>query len=168
MIYTGIGSRSTPNDVLVQMFEIGHQMAKAGWTLRSGHADGADMAFEEGCKSAHGSMEIYVPWRGFNGASVQCIHTPPTEEDEQIAAKFHPAWDKLTPAAKLLMIRNGYQLFGNTYETQTELVVCWTPNGSGQGGTGQAIRIANHFNIPVFDLAKRGSDRRFVEYVNSL
>ena len=167
MNYCGIGSRNTPDEVLIQMHEVAFQLAKNGWTLRSGHADGADMAFELGAKAGKGNMEIYIPWRGFNGASDQCIWTKPTEEDEQIAAKFHPAWDKLSSAAKLLMVRNTYQLFGNDYQTRSEFVICWTPNGNGQGGTGQAIRMANHYGIPVFDLGKRGSDQRFVNYINA-
>ena len=35
----------------------------------------------------------------------------------------------------------------------SKFVICWTKNGKGTGGTGQAIRIAKGFGIPVFDLA---------------
>jgi hypothetical protein len=31
-------------------------------------------------------------------------------------------------------------------------IVCYTPGGSGQGGTGQALRVARAYNIPVTDL----------------
>lgn len=34
------------------------------------------------------------------------------------------------------------------------LNICWTKNGSGQGGTGQALRIAKAYNIPIFDAGK--------------
>jgi len=32
--------------------------------------------------------------------------------------------------------------------------LCWTKNGKSSGGTGQAIRIANDYKIPVFDAGK--------------
>ncbi|NMA16004.1 MAG: hypothetical protein GX935_02005, partial [Erysipelotrichia bacterium] len=33
-------------------------------------------------------------------------------------------------------------------------IICWTKNGSGSGGTGQAIRIAKAYDIPIFDAGK--------------
>jgi hypothetical protein len=33
--YAGIGSRSTPNDILELMKEIAFRLAREGWTLRS-------------------------------------------------------------------------------------------------------------------------------------
>ena len=64
-IYTGIGSRKLPNDIEGLMFDIGEAMAKRGYTLRSGAADGADNAFEEGCINADGVGSIFLPWEGF-------------------------------------------------------------------------------------------------------
>lgn len=40
--YAGIGSRSTPPDVLAFMEELGQTLATAGYALRSGAAQGAD------------------------------------------------------------------------------------------------------------------------------
>lgn len=48
-IYAGIGSRKTPKKILEQMRNISSFLAKEGYTLRSGGADGADSAFEDGC-----------------------------------------------------------------------------------------------------------------------
>ena len=65
--YAGIGSRSTPDNVLGIMEKLGIVLAKKGFILRSGGADGADKAFEKGCDLASGQKEIYLPWKGFNG-----------------------------------------------------------------------------------------------------
>ena len=59
--YAGIGSRSTPEPVLEHMHQVAHAMAEAGWTLRSGAAQGADSAFETGARSARGPREIWIP-----------------------------------------------------------------------------------------------------------
>lgn len=50
------------------------------------------------------------------------------------------------------MNRNGAQVFGSSFDIPIDIMVCWTPGGSGSGGTGQAIRIAKVVGIPVLDL----------------
>lgn len=165
--YTGIGSRQTPLETLAYMRFLAIKLAREGWTLRSGGAKGADSAFEEACDDAGGRKRIYLPWSGFNGrkdgvrvgdslgkAAVVYGAGP---QAMRIAEKFHPAWDRLSEAAKRLHARNVYQVIGANIPTTlvpSEFVVCWTPGGKGGGGTGQAIRIAREYDVPVFDLAK--------------
>ena len=74
----------------------------------------------------------------------------------KIAAQFHPAWDKCSPAAKRLHGRNCFQVLGPNLNTPSTMLICWTKGGMGRGGTGQAIRICREWGIPVFDL---GGDR---------
>lgn len=168
MIYTGIGSRSTPLNVQGVMTGIAQHMAKKGWTLRSGHAHGADSAFELGASSVKGSMEIYIPWNGFNGGYTHHDYIVPHFEGEilEIAAKHHPAWERLTQGAKKLHARNVCQILGIDLNKPADMLVCWTPGGNGQGGTGQAIRIANAYDIPVFDLAKQSDCTELMRFVN--
>lgn len=161
LIYAGIGSRKTPTEVIHQMAAIAIQLAESGWLLRSGHADGADMAFETGCTMVDGEMEIFVPWFGFNDAPTndpQYIRPRATQGLADYAARFHPAWDKCSDSAKLMHMRNVCQVLGEHGDNHAHLVICWTPNGSGSGGTGQAIRIAQHHDIPVYDLGHRQGD----------
>ena len=49
------------------------------------------------------------------------------------------------------MNRNYRQVRGLD-EPDSEFVICWTHDGTDVGGTGQAIRIANHYGIPVFNM----------------
>ncbi len=144
--YTGIGSRKTPLDILYQMTDIADHLSKCGWTLRSGGAKGADTAFE-------------------NGASKKQIFLPTGEipdEAYEIAAKHHPTWGGLPPFVRKLHARNVQQILGENLDCETKFVVCWTSDGSERtttketGGTGQAIRIANAYNIPVFNLFNEG------------
>ncbi len=158
LIYTGIGSRQTPDSILNTMYRIGQIQAARGYILRSGHADGADIAFEKGCIEGNGAKEIFLPWKMFNynrhppfGNGYHCGYTYEKEAME-IASRFHPAWNRCSDGAKKMHTRNVYQILGLNLETPTNGVVCWTPNGSGSGGTGQAIRIAKAYEIPVFDL----------------
>lgn len=155
--YTGIGSRDTPNNVLDMFEHLGEWFAHKGFVLRSGHADGADSAFERGCVKANGPMEIYLPWAGFNGSSSEYI-LKKDDEAMEIAKQFHPRLNGLSEGAKKLQARNSYQILGYSLDTPSHFVVCWTMNGDGGGGTGQALRIAKHYNIPIFDFGRFGLD----------
>ncbi len=165
-IYTGIGSRETPPDKLQIMRNIGYTLAKYGWLLRSGHAPGADQAFEYGAKNAASTrttpgLEIFLPWPHFEEAperdpqyitpSIHCLDT--YEQAVNIASHFHPAWNRCTDGAKKLHTRNVYQVAGRDLNTATNFIVCWTKDGKREGGTGQALRMASYLEIPIFDLA---------------
>lgn len=170
LIYAGIGSRKTPEDICYIMYDIAYQLAEAGWLLRSGHADGADKAFERGViEHRIGEMEIFIPWFGFNEAPYNhpsYIRPKATQELADFSAQFHPNWNKCSDAAKLLHMRNACQILGLDGHTPVDMVICWTPLGLGTGGTGQALRIAQANNIPIFDLGGPDSvHERLVKFV---
>lgn len=156
MIYAGIGSRETPSSVLDDMWHIAFQLGFMNWILRSGGAPGADTAFESGCNHAGGTKEIYIPWAGFQGRrdAIVGAEQPNFQDALQLASNFHPAWDRCKQGARALHARNGYQILGKSLTQKADCVICWTRNASGTGGTGQALRIAKHFNIPIFDLGR--------------
>lgn len=169
--YAGIGSRETPIEIQKQMFGIADQAAKLGWLLRSGHAEGADKAFEAGCLQAKGQMEIFIPWFGFNSApknDPRYIRPRATKDLLEYAAAFHPAWGQCSDAAKLMHARNVCQILGQYGDEPVAFVVCWTKGGKGLGGTGQALRIAQFHEIPVFDIAIPGVLKNFCEFTKVL
>lgn len=147
--YAGVGSRETPETVQALFRSVAAYLAKRGYGLRSGRAKGADSAFEAGCDDANGMKEIYLPWAGFEGSDSKYIVKDP--KAFEIAENFHPNWNALNSGAKKLQARNSHQVLGWTLDAPSEFVLCWTKNGSGEGGTGQAIRIAKAYNIPIFD-----------------
>lgn len=132
MFYAGIGSRETTSDILDVMVKIGRAMPPKKYILRSGGADGADAAFETGCDEVNGPKEIFLPWRGFNGNKSLLFECP--DEAFIIAAKYHPAWDKLKDSVKRLMARNVLQVLGSDLKTPVDFVVCWTKDGRMTGG----------------------------------
>lgn len=158
--YAGIGSRRTPAGVLDTMARIAGFLARRGFVLRSGGAEGADLAFERGADAAGGDKAIYLPFPAFN-ANPSPLHTP-SAPAMALAERFHPAWHRCSPAARKLHARNGHQILGDDLASPVDFVVCWTEGGRGEGGTGQALRIARAFGIAVFDLGSptclRGQD----------
>lgn len=149
-IYTGIGSRETPLEHIQLFIRIAEYLASIGYTLRSGGANGADLAFEIGCDNNQGKKEIYIPWYRFNNSDSMLFHTP--KECFNIAKEFHPNWDNLSDYAKKLHARNVCQILGQDLKTPTSFIVCYTKDGKEVGGTAMAIRIAKSYNIPVFNV----------------
>lgn len=156
--YAGIGSRETPPDILEFMEHAASRLSRRGYRLRSGAAHGADTAFARG---AGPSAVIYLPWAGFNGRKTGIV-CGNTLWMRSVAEDHHPAWDRCHRTAKALHTRNVAQVLGHDQSVPpSEFVACWTREGSGRGGTGQAIRIARSFGIPVFDLAIPASRQLF-------
>lgn len=169
--YAGIGSRKTPPDILVYMAKVAIALAKRGYVLRSGAASGADTAFENGCTTAGGDAEIWLPWKGFNGhADTEFM---PTRAHIDMAQTLHPAWDHLSRGARALHSRNVGQVVGMNLATPVGFVVCWTPDSCESektrtretGGTATAITLANRLGIPVFNLGKSDAKERLKAFV---
>ena len=158
--FTGIGSRETPLDILDFMYYIGYWLAKSGYILRSGGADGADTYFEAGFDEAQAEKEIFLPWPGFNGHTSSLCHQ--LDGAKESVKKLHPTPKKLTPGAWKLHARNVHQVLGRELTEPSKFVICWTKS---RGGTQQAIRVANYFGVPVYNLIK---DKDFNEIRNHI
>lgn len=141
--YAGVGSRQTPADVLLHMTAVARELATLGWTLRSGGATGADTAFERGCDAGNGVKEILL--YNYSGAA------------HRIAASVHPNWESCNTLAWRLHARNVQLVLGKELDIPTlarsKFVACWTPGGAKVGGTATAIRVAQKYNVPVFNFA---------------
>lgn len=159
--YAGIGSRRAPRDMLILAERLADCLRAHAWTLRSGHAPGMDQAFEAG---AGEDAEVYLPWPNFEPHEViqaRYIKDSPLKPIAfDIASSFHPTWYALPAATRRLQARNSHEVLGRDLDDPVGFVVCWTPDGSldgmgpDSGGTGQALRIAAHHGIPVFNLAR--------------
>lgn len=171
MIFTGIGSRKTPEPYLYLMSFISVGLGD-NVTLRSGAAKGADTAFENGS----GKSEIYLPWKGFNDhqSELYLPNLPEYDTAIEIAKAIHPAWEKCSETAQKLHTRNVYQILGKNLDRPSDMVVCWTPDGANgyslqttqnTGGTATAINLAAKNNIPVFNILNAPERKNVIEVV---
>lgn len=137
-VYAGIGSRQTPPSILSYMTEIAHELERHhGFILRSGGAHGADQAFEGGATKPF--CRIFKHWH--------C-----TAEAKELAKKYHPNWYGCSPMAQRYHGRNAMIILGAHLDAPARAVICWTKDGGPTGGTGQGIRIAQAYGIPVINL----------------
>lgn len=174
--YTGVGSRETPAVILDLMQEIAFKLACDGYVLRSGGADGADLAFQKGWERGKRltPAEIFIPWDGFNGLShgqdgvVYTLNRMPnSQQAERIAAEIHPVWDRLSRGAKALHTRNIYQVLGKTLDEPSRFLICYAkPTKTGvSGGTNTAVQVALQHGVKVFNLYEQENIERFELYV---
>lgn len=175
LIYAGIGSRKTPPSILAYMIQFARHLRMFHHAhVYSGCAPGADSAFELGAK-ADGTY--FLPYQGaFQRKNLAYF---PQRKDipshsyvvrgqhpqaRSIAERHYngPPFFTLKPSAQALHTRNVCQILGPECQTPVHFVVCYTPDGATQlseftplsGGTRTAIRLAEIYGIPVWNLAR--------------
>jgi len=171
--YAGIGSRKTPIKIQEKMTEYAYELEKLGYILRSGGAEGADLAFEIGVQKDD-MKEIYLPWKDFNNNKSKYYNI--TKKAFELGKEYHKGWSYLKPGAKKLMARNGYQVLGYDLKTPSNFILCWTDDGCESsekrtqktGGTGQAIDIAYKNDIKVYNLKNSKSIKEFEKEILKL
>lgn len=160
--YTGIGRRKTPTWIQDTMTALATALEKKGYTLRSGGAEGADTAFNDGI-GTNTYAEIYLPWNGFNGLerdSKQYILPSEFENYDQaweIMTELVPHWGKVSAGVQALHTRNVYQVLGKDLNTPSKFVLFWAEedeDGDIDGGTRTAVVLARQRGIPTFNLWK--------------
>lgn len=88
-----------------------------------------------------------------------------------IAKLLHGGWDYMSEFAQGLHTRNVFQVLGVRLTRPSEFLLCWTPDGAENttgkhtGGTGTAIRIANRFGVPVFNLKNEDCIERLKSFL---
>ncbi len=165
--YTGVGSRNTPTEVIEVMKGMAGKLSKASYTLRSGGAEGADQAFEQGCLDTGGKLDIYLPFNNFKGrtdsshgcdpngvAYMDATKLPNYAQAQQILKEtLDPShFSRLNGFALKAHTRNVYQVLGNDLNTPSEVLYCWTKDGAEVGGTATAIKLAKRYGVPVVNL----------------
>lgn len=160
MYYTGIGSRETPKDILAVMTKLATVLEHKGYILRTGDAKGADAAFRAGCSN----MQVYTI------KSLSEI----SEEMHDICyndlATLHPNMNAVMrkPWAKEYLMRDSLQIRGyHPNDTLSHFVVCWTKDAGLNGGTAQAMRLANKLGVEIYNLANPTTLQEIVEYINA-
>jgi len=174
LIYAGIGPRDTPAMVQDIMSDIAAQLAPK-WLLRSGHARGADMAFERGAIAAKGKMEIFLPWEGFNGQFSDGVSYGTRTHDsfqQDTASSIYmaqrsqnkPPWSHLKQDTRALFMRNVPIILGEFMNVPVDCVITWTPNDEYDGGTKHAMGVAGRYNLPIFDIRTSLGQSKLIEF----
>ena len=175
--YTGVGSRETPKDIATFETKVAKRLDELGWKLRSGGAKGSDKAFELGAINKDIYYADQKSAKSNGGIFVNILDDDPAFA---LISTIHPNWAGCSEYAKLLHRRNCFQVLGENLNEPSKFLICWTPCGAesakecvysktgiSTGGTATAIRIADKFNVPIFNFAKTGSKARFFAFMTN-
>jgi hypothetical protein len=143
-------------------------MAEQGHTVSTGGAKGADSAFIDGAMQGNGSLRNYLPFPGYNGYRDNIMPFDQSKKVMDLAKKYHPAWNRCSPTARLMHARNCNIILGPHLIEPVAFILCWTPDGLVTGGTGQALRLAKDYMIPVCNLGKAKTMEEAFEMLQTL
>lgn len=186
-LYTGVGSRETPEEYLKIMTELAYYLDRTGWTLRSGGSWGADEAFQKGVSKDFSNIFLPKPnWRKEDGIIGRCIDdTELIREAMYIISKYyiHEDWDRILNSrgdSALMTVklhtRNVFQVLGENLRNPSKFFVCYTHDGAitidetsrDTGGTRTALRLACVFNVPIFNLARPDHKLRIINWIEEM
>ena len=184
--YTGIGSRETPAEYLSIMTELATYLNKTGWTLRSGGSWGADEAFQKGVSNYSNIFLPRLNWRKDDGIVGRFIDDTELVRDAMyIVSKYdlHEDWDNLLNSrgdGGVMTVkqhtRNVFQVSGDNIRNPSKFLVCYTNDGAidlsemsrSTGGTRTAMRLAYHFQVPIFNLKRPEHKLRIINWIEEM
>lgn len=151
MIVACVGRRDLKRSESLYLESVGLALIENGHSIASGNAPGSDQAFALGASYLDPSkVTLYLPWSSFEKKAViegNVLHQveEATAEHQDLARRAHPAWDRLEPTVRRLMVRNAMIV-------KSSAVVIAFPDLTkpGLGGTGHAMRCALELGIPVW------------------
>lgn len=180
--YTGVGTRDTPPDIFELAVWLGSELAKKGYTLRSGAAAGMDTAFQHGCSLVDGYGDIYIPWKGFHkknvclGKSSNVKYYTPTAPKFNIAREYLicediiPWFDNMKQGAQKLHARNYYQVVGHN-NIKSDICLWYAnidKNGEPKGGTRTTVLLARSFGIEDINIGKYNTKDKLLKLLERL
>lgn len=187
IILTGIGARDCPIYYGEILSRIGLYLStKYVVTLRSGRAKGSDKIFEDAFHTTNSDFELYSPFQ--YKIRITDTENELKEREERIyrynkdkwslaisiAEKHHPLFNRLNSNTKRLLTRTTFQILGPSLNNKSDLVICYTKDGvehgslttKDTGGTGTAIRLAETYGVPVFNIGNDKRKEQILQFIN--
>lgn len=170
-----IGSRSLTKNVDNKEFiprceKVCYRLATLGVTFTSGLcADGMDAIAQKAYSQAvidhkafYSQFEVYVmdkkqinKSRLPNKHLAKVINSSLKHEMEKMASQLHGNWEYCDSYARGMHIRNIHQILGYDLKSPVNAVITWCDVdnfGNPIGGTRTALKLAEQYKIPIFNL----------------
>ena len=157
MPYAVVGNRDTPAPIMDRAKLLAKKLSEKGFTARVGGLDGLDRAIME---VAGQGVELQLPWKNFGGLESKTSYSAP--EILAIAKHFTQGWDALKLPVQGFLGKNVRVLLGEKARSLAMFLLVHSDDGAENaqevtaktGAAGHAIKVACHYNIPVFNLQK--------------
>lgn len=162
-----IGSRRLSAGAIAACESGGADLARAGYVVSSGGAQGADQAFMRGALGGGGRVVCYLPWARYEAEALASMRHlggelsievyDPARDTEwlSLAEANHPAWERCSRGARSLHARNSGIVLGRASSERAAVVVAM-PSVDYSGGTMQGMRLSQTSGVAVWDLRSGG------------
>lgn len=158
-------NRDVPDSIKNRAIELTRTLVNKGHTARVGVLDGLEAMVNSAVTQ---NTECHIPFRGF--AQSESKFNFSTPECLAIARHFATGFDQLKPAIQSFMGKNVRLILGNKNQSLIQFLVCYTEDGaestkevtSRTGICGHAIKVADYYNIPVFNLKHPDCESRIM------
>lgn len=181
--YTGVGSRETPELMLLLMELMGELLCTLGYRGRSGAAPGADSAFRRGARKSERYTDVgfedYLPNSTMFNSEHFGFVKPDSDErifdarsfdayerSVELALEARGSWNGLGPGGIQLHSRNPMQVLGGSLKLPSKFCLFYAKpvgrKGMVSGGTNTAVQVCRKFNVPLFNLYDESVQERLI------
>ena len=159
-----IGSRTVPPPILAWIEGAGAELVRAGHTIVSGNAAGADQAWARGGNSVDPrKVELCLPWADFEEHAVhphnvvRVLDDVPVEDRQKYldVIRTHNSGQHPNPAVVKLFARNAMIIIGPLHpgsQVHWNRVSRVLAYGVERGGTRRCCKIASRYGVTIFDV----------------
>lgn len=167
--YAVVGNKEFPTDLIPKLTSIVKKLDSLGYTARTGSMNGLDVCVEE----LTTNVELQLPWKNFNNKESKNTYSSP--EILAIAKSLQPGFDELALPIKGFLAKNVRVLLGGKGISRAIFLLCHSEDGadsarqvtSRTASVGHAIKVADKFNIPVFNLKNDNVEEQLMSYLNA-
>ena len=167
--YAVVGNKEFPTDLIPKLTSIVKKLDSLGYTARTGSMKGLDVCVEE----LTTNVELQLPWKNFNNKESKNTYSSP--EILAIAKSLQPGFDELALPIKGFLAKNVRVLLGGKGISRAIFLLCHSEDGadsarqvtSRTASVGHAIKVADKFNIPVFNLKNDNVEEQLMSYLNA-
>lgn len=167
--YAVVGNKEFPTDLIPKLTSIVKKLDSLGYTARTGSMKGLDVCVEE----ITTNVELQLPWKNFNNKESKNTYSSP--EILAIAKSLQPGFDELALPIKGFLAKNVRVLLGGKGISRAIFLLCHSEDGadsarqvtSRTASVGHAIKVADKFNIPVFNLKNDNVEEQLMSYLNA-
>lgn len=167
--YAVVGNKEFPTDLIPKLTSIVKKLDSLGYTARTGSMKGLDVCVEEFTTN----VELQLPWKNFNNKESKNTYSSP--EILAIAKSLQPGFDELALPIKGFLAKNVRVLLGGKGISRAIFLLCHSEDGadsarqvtSRTASVGHAIKVADKFNIPVFNLKNDNVEEQLMSYLNA-
>ena len=167
--YAVVGNKEFPSDLIPKLTSIVKKLDSLGYTARTGSMKGLDVEVE----TITTNVELQLPWKNFNNKESKNTFSSP--EILALAKSFQPGFEELALPIKGFLAKNVRVLLGSKGISRAIFLLCHSEDGvdtarqvtSRTASVGHAIKVADKFNIPVFNLKNPNVEEQLMSYLNA-